>query len=341
MSKRTADNVPESTKKVKAEICLNHTTQLSAELIEDGNELDNIVVHLEPELILVVLNYMVESIVQDQLRADGTEGGDEPVEPNYEPLLSPDDLSCMASVNWTWFMLFHGKHNLWLELATMRMGVDKKGSLYPAKFQFVFQHFEASYGEERCPGALVFRLNQGLLSVCPYCKYDTEMQGKGNVPLSAVQLTNGKYCCMNPGCRRELNRRMCDFALTDVFAACLHSVSTKTHKWIALDTEFLLPGSNKAMDTTFEYCERCGLLQEDASLVEENVCSECLEAECECVPCHLCKKMPAECRCEACETCGRCTGCKNCKRKRTCKCEYCDTCDMPIDSCECSSEYEF
>lgn len=341
MSKRSLNGGHHSTKKIKSTFCLDHITGLSSELKEDNNELDNIVVHLEPEMILVVLNYAVLSAAQNQLHADGTEGGDDGAEQAYEPLLGAKDLASMASVNWTWFMLFHGNHNLWLELATMRMGVDKRGNLYSAKFQPVFPHFEAIYGEERCPGALVFRLNQGLLSVCPYCKYDTEMQGKGNIPLSAVHLANGKYCCMNPGCRRELKERMCDFALIDVFAACRESVSTKSHKWIALDTEFLLPGSDKAMDTTFEYCERCGLLQEDANSVEENVCTECLETECVCVRCTLCKRMPETCRCETCDYCGRCTGCNNCRPKRTCQCKYCDTCDMPIGECECSSEYEF
>jgi hypothetical protein len=318
MNKRPATSQEVDPKKLKSPHCLAHSTDLAQELLKEGHELDNIVVHLEPQLIITILN--------------------------FQELLDEDDLSRLASVNWAWFMLFHGPRSLWLELAKLRVGKNKRGNYYGAKFTFIFPYFERKYGAERCPSALVFRLNVGLLAMCHHCGYDTQMQGKCNLPLSAFQEIGSSYQCINPQCRRELSEKKCGFLLSDVFAACANSVNSKAHAWREMDTEFLMPDSEEeTIQTTFDYCERCGVLRRNPDSVpdeeDDNYCQECLEVECVCEPCPLCRKMPEMCKCETCDICNLCTGCKNCKK--TCDCAYCETCDLPENECECSSEYDF
>ena len=306
MSKRSPDYLSDGrSRKVKAELCLEHRTQLAGRLEQEKTLLDEIVVHLELDLIFQVLI-----------------AGD---------ILDVEDFSRLASVNWTWFMLFH-KFALWIRLAEHSMGQDRRGRAYGAKFNFIYPAFEARYGAARCPGALMLRLNLGLLSACKHCHYDTMMQGKRNIPLAAFKINGDKFSCVNPKCKKTLRGRCCDFELSDVFAAC-------EHKLVSLDVDLIMPGQKEPIDSAFDYCERCGLLRDIEDSIEEDYCPACLAVECICKQCSLCKLMPVSCRCEPCELCKLCTGCKACTQ--LCECQYCSDCDQPPGECECISEYDF
>lgn len=319
MSKRSAQHINHAnSKKVKVPhtFCQEHSTGLSLELKNNDKKakLDDFVVHFEPTMLLKIVD--------------------------FEQLLDSDDLCRLASLNWTWFLLFHGKYNFWLKLAAARRGTNKRGKPYPTKFTFVYDYFEKEYGVERCPGALVFNLNQGLLSECVRCGYDIRMQGPENLPLAAFQtIPNGGYKCINPYCQQLLDTHAHGYRLADVFDACAKSTDPSSHKWRTLDTDVMQLNGKTAIDATFEHCERCGLLYNTTAEEEENCCSECLEMECICKPCGMCGRMPVECTCESCDICELCTGCDHCKR--VCECSFCVTCDLPMDECECSSEYDF
>lgn len=319
MSKRDLQhNDHKTSKKIKipSTFCQQHSTGLSMKLknCDEKANLDNFVVHFESNLLLKIID--------------------------FGKILDSDDLCRMASLNWTWFLLFHGEYNFWLKLAAARRGTNKRGKAYSTKFTFVYNYFEQKYGATRCPGALVFNLNQGLLSECVHCGYDIGMQGPENLPLAAFQLmSNGDYKCINPYCQELLHTQAHGYRLADVFNACAESSTPSGHKWRTLDTDVMQLNGETPIDATFDHCERCGVLHNTSAVEEENCCSECLEIDCVCEPCKLCGRMPVECTCESCDICDLCTGCKHCER--VCQCSFCVTCDLPMDECECSSEYDF
>ena len=151
-----------------------------------------------------------------------------------------------------------------------------------------------------------------------------------------------RYCCVNPECKKVLNKSICGFPAAAIPEACnSRSNGRAKHVWADLDNDVVSPPQKtldargkvvtmpgKVIKQIFLYCIRCGLLKLQGEEDDSSACEHCggdEEKKCFCDPCSLCEKMPKKCNCVICDvpTCMKCKA-ENCGKR--CKDDPC-VCD--------------
>lgn len=245
----------------------------------------------------------------------------------YLPL---SGLCKLAVSSKTWFILFnHDDFAFWKQLSA-RHGAGKFAftniSLKPWWSTY---YYLCEFGASFCNRCGMFS-GGGEQDLVPISVYMESVEQPGH------------YHCINPACKAQLEQRIGNIQLPQVFEHCVKSSrkAEKDHTWKTLQRDFRLP-SQEPVHEEYQYCERCGLLQLDETYNDSDYCEGCchLKDNCECEQCERCGLLPLECECELCGDCGRCEGCEGCDKtkKRLCKCVFCDECGGNIrkNGCEC------
>lgn len=161
----------------------------------------------------------------------------------------------------TWYLIFnHRDFMLWGKLHELGMNgrygymnIAARTRLKPSNFCY---------------------LNQWGLSLCNHCLM---YAGRTNSVVSVFEQRDQSYFCINPKCARELDGTIDSLDKRMLFDTCVTTSrrAEKSHTWKELKVDLRTPDS-EAIDISYEYCTRCGVLRQETGLYnEDDYCRYC------------------------------------------------------------------